>query len=147
MLVGREQSNSRVACPSGLGIHEDTLGGTVKAGMAQLLSLELVRGNGKDNRCILRYMPWLFNPPSAIQQGYGHVFNGCIDYFLNETVNFGQTPRILGMRLARSAALLALAGSAAAHGVVEQQQQPCPADWNQFQRLYAHSVRRFVSRG
>lgn len=53
----------------GPGLDEDTLGGTIKAGMAQLLALELVRGNGKDNRCIQKYMPWLLNPPSSIQQG------------------------------------------------------------------------------
>ena len=53
----------------GPGLDEDTVGGTLKAGIGQLLALEFVRGNGKDNRCITRYMPWLFHPPSTIQQG------------------------------------------------------------------------------
>lgn len=66
--LSKLKSNSRAMSP-GPGLDEDTLGGTVKAGMAQLLALELVRGNGKDNKCLQRYMPWLLNPPSSIQQG------------------------------------------------------------------------------
>lgn len=67
--LSKLKSNSRAMSP-GPGLDEDTLGGTVKAGMAQLLALELVRGNGKDNKCLQRYMPWLLNPPSSIQQGF-----------------------------------------------------------------------------
>ena len=59
---------------TGPGLEEDTVGGIVKAGLGQLLALEFFRGNGKDNRCILRYMPWLFNPPSTIQQGYVIIY-------------------------------------------------------------------------
>ncbi|KAI9551499.1 hypothetical protein GHT06_021832 [Daphnia sinensis] len=66
--LSKLKSNSRAMSP-GPGLDEDTLGGTVKAGMAQLLALEIVRGNGKDNKCLQRYMPWLLNPPSSIQQG------------------------------------------------------------------------------
>lgn len=73
--LSKLKSNSRAMSP-GPGLDEDTLGGTVKAGMAQLLALEIVRGNGKDNKCLQRYMPWLLNPPSSIQQGYD-----CIDTF------------------------------------------------------------------
>ena len=62
------QSNYKANSP-GAGLHEDTLGGIVKAGVAKLLALELVRGNGKEHRCINRYMPWLLNPPTTIQQG------------------------------------------------------------------------------
>ena len=62
------KSNGRLMSP-GPGLDEDTVGGTLKAGIGQLLALEFVRGNGKDNRCINRYMPWLFHPPSTIQQG------------------------------------------------------------------------------
>jgi hypothetical protein len=69
--LSKLKSNSRAMSP-GPGLDEDTLGGTVKAGMAQLLALEVVRGNGKDNKCLQRYMPWLLNPPSSIQQGYIH---------------------------------------------------------------------------
>ena len=67
--LSKLKSNSRALSP-GPGLDEDTLGGTVKAGMAQLLALELVRGNGKENKSLQRYMPWLLNPPSSIQQGY-----------------------------------------------------------------------------
>lgn len=66
--LSKLKTNSRAMSP-GPGLDEDTLGGTVKAGMAQLLALELVRGNGKDNKCLQRYMPWLLNPLSSIQQG------------------------------------------------------------------------------
>ena len=45
------KSNSRAMSP-GPGFDEDNLSGTVKAGMAQLLALEVVRGNGKDKKCL-----------------------------------------------------------------------------------------------
>jgi len=66
--LSKLKSNGRLMSP-GPGLDEDTVGGTLKAGIGQLLALEFVRGNGKDNRCITRYMPWLFHPPSTIQQG------------------------------------------------------------------------------
>lgn len=82
--LSKLKSNSRAMSP-GPGLDEDTLGGTVKAGMAQLLALEVVRGNGKDNKCLQRYMPWLLNPPSSIQQGYHcfqHIlFVKCVDEY------------------------------------------------------------------
>ena len=67
--LSKIKTNSR-AQSVGPGLDEDTLGGTVKSGLAQLLALELVRTNVKDNRGIIRYMPWLLNPPTSIQQGY-----------------------------------------------------------------------------
>lgn len=86
--LSKLKSNSRAISP-GPGLDEDTLGGTVKAGMAQLLALELVRGNGKDNRCIQKYMPWLLNPPSSIQQGYG-LNHSSIFYLVMITVSSGR---------------------------------------------------------
>ena len=50
-------------------LNEDTLGSQLKAGIAQYVALEFTKGNGRDNRAISRYMPWLYHPPSAMQQG------------------------------------------------------------------------------
>jgi len=52
-----------------VGLNDDTLGGTLKAGIAQFLAIELTRGNSRDSRALTRYLPWLYNPPSAVQQG------------------------------------------------------------------------------
>ncbi|ESO85360.1 hypothetical protein LOTGIDRAFT_154853 [Lottia gigantea] len=50
-------------------LNEDTLGCQLKSGIAQFVALEITRGNGHDNRAITRYLPWLYHPPSAMQQG------------------------------------------------------------------------------
>nr|CAD7196830.1 unnamed protein product [Timema douglasi] len=52
-----------------VGLNEDTLGGVLKSGIAQYLALEITRGNSRDNRAVARYLPWLYNTPSALQQG------------------------------------------------------------------------------
>ncbi|XP_068085270.1 protein unc-79 homolog [Anabrus simplex] len=52
-----------------VGLNEDTLGGVLKSGIAQYLALEITRGNSRDNRAVTRYLPWLYNAPSALQQG------------------------------------------------------------------------------
>lgn len=51
------------------GLSEDTLGGALKAAIAQYLSLEMSRGNTKDQKTVARYLPWLYNAPSSLQQG------------------------------------------------------------------------------
>ncbi|XP_049954031.1 protein unc-79 homolog [Schistocerca serialis cubense] len=51
------------------GLNEDTLGGVLKSGIAQFLALEITRGNSRDSRAVSRYLPWLYNAPSALQQG------------------------------------------------------------------------------
>ncbi|KAK7493418.1 hypothetical protein BaRGS_00015318 [Batillaria attramentaria] len=51
------------------GLNEDTLGSQLKSGIAQYIALEISRGNGRDHRAIARYLPWLYHPPSAMQQG------------------------------------------------------------------------------
>jgi len=53
-----------------VGLNEDTLGGVLKSGIAQYLALEITRGNSRDNRAVSRYLPWLYNAPSTLQQGY-----------------------------------------------------------------------------
>ncbi|XP_052119474.1 protein unc-79 homolog isoform X4 [Frankliniella occidentalis] len=52
-----------------VGLNEDTLGGVIKSGIAQYVALEISRGNGRDNRAVARYLPWLYNAPSSLQQG------------------------------------------------------------------------------
>ncbi|XP_013379281.1 protein unc-79 homolog [Lingula anatina] len=54
---------------SSFNLNEDTLGNQLKSGIAQYIALEFTRGNGRDNRAINRYLPWLYHPPSAMQQG------------------------------------------------------------------------------
>ncbi|XP_069494073.1 protein unc-79 homolog isoform X6 [Ambystoma mexicanum] len=50
-------------------LHEDTFGGHLKVGLAQIASMEITRGNHRDNKAVVRYLPWLYHPPSAMQQG------------------------------------------------------------------------------
>ena len=44
-----------------VGLNEDTLGGIIKCSVAQYLALEITKGNGRDNRAVVRYFPWLYN--------------------------------------------------------------------------------------
>ncbi|XP_043930510.1 protein unc-79 homolog [Protopterus annectens] len=50
-------------------LHEDTFGGHLKVGLAQIAAVEVTRGNHRDNKAVIRYLPWLYHPPSAMQQG------------------------------------------------------------------------------
>ncbi|XP_065123353.1 protein unc-79 homolog isoform X2 [Paramisgurnus dabryanus] len=50
-------------------LHEDTFGGNLKVGLAQLAAMEISKGNHRDNKAVIRYLPWLYHPPSAMQQG------------------------------------------------------------------------------
>ncbi|XP_023216123.1 protein unc-79 homolog [Centruroides sculpturatus] len=50
-------------------LNEETLGGQLKSGVAQYLAIEISKGNGRDNRAIGKYLPWLYHPPSLVQQG------------------------------------------------------------------------------
>lgn len=49
---------------------EDTLGGQLKAGLAQYLALEFTKGGQRDPKAIVRFLPWLYNPPTSVQQGF-----------------------------------------------------------------------------
>ncbi|KZC06519.1 Protein unc-79 like protein [Dufourea novaeangliae] len=51
------------------GLNEDTLGGILKCGLAQYVALEITRGNNRENRAVIRYLPWLNSAPSVLQQG------------------------------------------------------------------------------
>ncbi|BFZ12415.1 hypothetical protein BsWGS_15454 [Bradybaena similaris] len=64
--ITKIKANMKVA---GASLNEDTLGSQLKSGISQYLALEITRGNGRDNRAITRYLPWLYHPPSAMQQG------------------------------------------------------------------------------
>ncbi|XP_015463394.3 protein unc-79 homolog isoform X1 [Astyanax mexicanus] len=50
-------------------LHEDTFGGNLKVGLAQVAAMEISKGNHRDNKAVIRYLPWLYHPPSAMQQG------------------------------------------------------------------------------
>uniref|UniRef100_A0A8C5MYU6 Unc-79 homolog, NALCN channel complex subunit n=1 Tax=Leptobrachium leishanense TaxID=445787 RepID=A0A8C5MYU6_9ANUR len=50
-------------------LHEDTFGGHLKVGLAQIASMEITRGNHRDNKAVARYLPWLYHPPISMQQG------------------------------------------------------------------------------
>ncbi|XP_066463616.1 protein unc-79 homolog [Eleutherodactylus coqui] len=50
-------------------LHEDTFGGHLKVGLAQIAAMEITRGNHRDNKAVIRYLPWLYHPPSSMQQG------------------------------------------------------------------------------
>lgn len=63
--------------PSGL--IEDTLGGVLKGAIAQYLALEMSRINSKDNKTVARYLPWLYNAPTSLQQG-PKEFTECVGH-------------------------------------------------------------------
>lgn len=60
-------------------LNEDTLGGVLKGAIAQYLALEMSRNNSRDNKAMARYLPWLYNAPSSIQQG-PKEFTECIGH-------------------------------------------------------------------
>lgn len=49
-------------------MNQETLGGHLKAGVAQFLALELTRIGANDHKAIVKYLPWLYSLPS-VQQG------------------------------------------------------------------------------
>lgn len=61
------------------GLSEDTLGGVLKGSISQYLALEMSRGNSKENRAVARYLPWLYNAPTTLQQG-PKEFTECVSH-------------------------------------------------------------------
>lgn len=61
------------------GLSEDTLGGALKGAISQYLALEMSRGNSKENRAVARYLPWLYNAPTTLQQG-PKEFTECVSH-------------------------------------------------------------------
>lgn len=49
---------------------ESSLGGILKGSVAQYLALDMSRGSNRETKAISRYLPWLYNAPSSLQQGY-----------------------------------------------------------------------------
>ncbi|XP_050313784.1 protein unc-79 homolog isoform X3 [Anthonomus grandis grandis] len=62
----------------GIGLNDDTLGGIIKCSVAQYLALEITKGNGRDNRAVTRYFPWLYN--SSVSQQSPREFVECIGH-------------------------------------------------------------------
>lgn len=65
-LFSAMQSHMKACCQP---LHEDTFGGNLKVGLAQVAAMEISKGNHRDNKAVVRYLPWLYHPPSAMQQG------------------------------------------------------------------------------
>ena len=45
-------------------MNEETIGGHLKAAVAQWLSLEITRGYGRDHTSVTKYLPWLYSLPT-----------------------------------------------------------------------------------
>ncbi|XP_021924860.1 protein unc-79 homolog isoform X4 [Zootermopsis nevadensis] len=101
-----------------VGLNEDTLGGVLKSGIAQYLALEITRGNSRDNRSVARYLPWLYNAPSVLQQG-PREFIDCVGHI-----------RLLSWLLLGSLTHTALHGGAshATHSTSHCHCQPVPQE-------------------
>lgn len=61
-----------------VGLNDDTLGGIIKCSIAQYLALEITKGNGRDNRAVTRYFPWLCS--TSIAQQSPREFIECIGH-------------------------------------------------------------------
>lgn len=63
-----------------VGLNDDTLGGMIKAGLAQYLALDITKSNGRDNRAVSKYFPWLCNTTTMGQQAGPREFVDCIGH-------------------------------------------------------------------
>ena len=87
-----------------VGLNEDTLGGTMKASLAQYLALEISKGNGRDSRSVNRYLPWLYNLPANTAAQGQREFLECVAHVrlmswlllgsVNHTLKFGSVAEI-----------------------------------------------------
>ena len=50
-------------------LHEDTFGGLLKTGVAQIIALEMSTMIQNDAKATQRVIPWLYNQPNTIQRG------------------------------------------------------------------------------
>ncbi|KAK0414613.1 hypothetical protein QR680_011527 [Steinernema hermaphroditum] len=48
-------------------INNDTLGGDLKAALAQVIAIEMSRTSARDCRAVARFIPWLMSPPNVTQ--------------------------------------------------------------------------------
>ncbi|XP_045481676.1 protein unc-79 homolog isoform X1 [Harmonia axyridis] len=62
-----------------VGLNDDTIGGIIKCSVAQYLALEITKGNGRDNRAVSKYLPWLYTAstpqqsPREFVECIGHI--------------------------------------------------------------------------
>nr|CAD2134462.1 unnamed protein product [Meloidogyne enterolobii] len=47
--------------------NSDRVGGDLKAGLAEVVALEMSRPSVRDSRTVMRFIPWLYSPPSLAQ--------------------------------------------------------------------------------
>lgn len=73
------KNGSTISSQAGIGLSEDTLGAALKGAISQYLALEMSRGNSKENRAVARYLPWLYNAPTTLQQG-PKEFTECVSH-------------------------------------------------------------------
>lgn len=73
---------------------EDTLGGQLKAGLAQYLALEFTKGSQRDSKAIVRFLPWLYNPPTSVQQGSVSYFASTVTTVRSKTIFLIPEPKI-----------------------------------------------------
>ena len=88
-----------------ISLNEDTLGGILKASLAQYLALEISKGNGRDTRTANRYLPWLFNPPGNTATQGPKEFLDCVAHIrllswlllgaVNHTLKFGANEAVV----------------------------------------------------
>ncbi|XP_074643701.1 protein unc-79 homolog [Tubulanus polymorphus] len=64
--INRVKSNMKGGSQN---LNEDTLGSQLKSAIAQFVALGITKRNRCDYRAVNRYLPWLYHPPSAMQQG------------------------------------------------------------------------------
>ena len=90
-----------------IGVNEDTLGGVLKASVAQFIALEITKSNGgaigpnsgRESRSGNRYLPWLYNPPANTAAQGPREFLDCVAHIrllswlllgsVNHTIKFG----------------------------------------------------------
>lgn len=60
------------------GLDEDTLGAALKASLGQYVALEMSRSCAKDQKSVARYLPWLYNAPSSLQQQGVKEYAECV---------------------------------------------------------------------
>lgn len=60
------------------GLDEDTLGAALKASLGQYVALEMSRSCAKDQKAVARYLPWLYNAPSSLQQQGVKEYAECV---------------------------------------------------------------------
>ncbi|XP_055329000.1 protein unc-79 homolog [Paramacrobiotus metropolitanus] len=61
----------------GFMFNDDTSGGSIKAGLAQVAAFEIIRESARDTKVLQKFFPWLLNPSTGVQQG-NKDFEDCV---------------------------------------------------------------------